>query len=212
VTLLLPVLAWAQLELGQVDEAADTVGQALRRARPEEMRLVLVEALRVQALIALRRGHVETAITSLEEGLALARAMPYPDAEVRLLQVEARLQARRGAAELAVPAPEHAATAGTAAEPERPTAGIQEVGVGTLPRAPEEDVPVPRRVSPEERAAWVLSYLRTVGAISPGPYGSAMGVDRRTARRDLQALVARGLIVAQGTTKDRRYTLRSAEP
>jgi hypothetical protein len=55
VTMLLPVLAWAQLELGQVDLAADAVEQALKRARCEEMRLVLVEALRVQALIALRR-------------------------------------------------------------------------------------------------------------------------------------------------------------
>ncbi len=220
VTLLLPVLAWAQLDLGQVDEAAHTVQQALQRARPEGMRPTLVEALRVQALIALRRGHVDTAITSLEEGLALARAMPYPDAEARLLQVAARLRAPRGAAERAVPvpdhvagrAPAHAATVGVAAEPERPAAGTQQAGLGTAPRAPAEDGPALRGGSAQERAAWVLNYLRTVGAISPGRYATALGVDRRTARRDLQALAARGLIVARGTTRDRRYMRPTAEP
>ena len=96
VTLLLPTLAWAQLELGQVDEAAATVAQALRRARPEAMRLVLVDALRVQALVALRRERWDAAAASLEEGLALAREMPYPDAEARLLRLDAAVQARRG--------------------------------------------------------------------------------------------------------------------
>jgi tetratricopeptide (TPR) repeat protein/transcriptional regulator with XRE-family HTH domain len=96
VTTLLPVLAWAQLELGQVEQAAATVAQALARARPEEMRLVLVEALRVQALIALRRGQGDEAARSLEEGLALARAMPYPYAEARLLRLDAEVRARLG--------------------------------------------------------------------------------------------------------------------
>ena len=48
VTMLLPVLAWAELELGRPDLADATVEQALGRARPEQMRLVLVEALRVR--------------------------------------------------------------------------------------------------------------------------------------------------------------------
>ena len=101
VTSLLPVLAWAHLELGQVDEAAETVEHSLRRARPEAMRLVLVEALRVQALIALRRERWEEATRSLEEGLELARGMPYPYAEARLLQVSSELHAQRGAQEAA---------------------------------------------------------------------------------------------------------------
>jgi len=96
VTMVLPVLAWAQLELGQLDQATDAVEQALKRARPEEMRLVLVEALRVKALIALRRGEWDEAARSLEEGLALARAMPYPYAEARLLQVDGALHAQQG--------------------------------------------------------------------------------------------------------------------
>jgi tetratricopeptide (TPR) repeat protein len=97
VTTLLPVLAWAQLELGQPDEAADTVEQTLARARPEGMRLVLVEALRVQALVALRWERWEAAARSLEEGLALAREMPYPYAEARLLRLDAEVHAHRGA-------------------------------------------------------------------------------------------------------------------
>jgi tetratricopeptide (TPR) repeat protein len=96
VTLLMPVLAWAQLELGQVEQATATVAQVLRRARREEMRPVLVEALRVQALIALRQEHWVEAARSLEEGVALARSMPYPYAEARLLHVDGQLHAVLG--------------------------------------------------------------------------------------------------------------------
>jgi tetratricopeptide (TPR) repeat protein len=100
-TMLLPVLAWAQLELGQADLAADAVEQAVRRARPEGMRLVLVEALRVQALVALRRERFEAASRSLEEGLELARGMPYPYAEARLLHVQGALHGQQGELEAA---------------------------------------------------------------------------------------------------------------
>ncbi len=58
--------------------------------------------------------------------------------------------------------------------------------MSTLARTPAEDGPALRGGSAQERAAWVLNYIRTVGAISPGQYGTALGVDRRTARRDLQ--------------------------
>jgi tetratricopeptide (TPR) repeat protein len=101
VTALLPVLAWAHLELGQVEQAADALDQALTRARPEEMRLVLVEALRVQALVALRRGQREEAARSLAEGVTLARAMPYPYAEARLLHLDGLLHVQQGEPEAA---------------------------------------------------------------------------------------------------------------
>ncbi|HEY8285367.1 MAG TPA: AAA family ATPase [Chloroflexota bacterium] len=91
VTMFLPILAWAYLELGRLALAADTVEQALARARPENMRLAMVEALRVRAMIALRRERWEDAASSLEEGIALARAMPYPYAEARLLHLEGLL-------------------------------------------------------------------------------------------------------------------------
>ncbi len=95
VTLLLPMLARAQLELGQVDSAAQTIEHAVARARPEGMRLVVVDALRVRALVALRRGRWDEAATSLEEGITLARGIPYPYAEARLLNLQEQLPARR---------------------------------------------------------------------------------------------------------------------
>jgi len=92
VTTFLPVLAWAYLELGDLDQAAVEVSRALARSRPEEMRLVIVEALRVQALIALGQERWAEAASCLEEGIALARAMPYPAAEARLLRLDAQLR------------------------------------------------------------------------------------------------------------------------
>jgi tetratricopeptide (TPR) repeat protein/DNA-binding XRE family transcriptional regulator len=96
VTALLPVLAWAQLELGQMDEAVETVAQALRRARPEEMRLVLVEALRIEALVAIRQGRWAEAEQDLKEGIALAQEMPHPYAEARLLRADGQRHAEQG--------------------------------------------------------------------------------------------------------------------
>jgi hypothetical protein len=47
----------------------------------------------------------------------------------------------------------------------------------------------------------------TVGPLSPRAYVEAVGIDRKTALTDLHGLAERGLIQAQGTTTDRRYTL-----
>lgn len=96
VTALLPAVAWAQVEQGRLDAAAATVEQALTQARQGEMRLVLVEALRVQALIAVRHGQGDAATRSLEEGVALARDMPYPYAEARLLFIDGLLHVQAG--------------------------------------------------------------------------------------------------------------------
>ncbi|HVA88841.1 MAG TPA: AAA family ATPase [Chloroflexota bacterium] len=96
VTTLLPVLALAYLELGDADQAAGEVARAMERARPEGMRLVMVEALRVQAMIALRQERWGEAERCLEEGITLARAMPYPAAEARLLQLEVQLREAAG--------------------------------------------------------------------------------------------------------------------
>jgi hypothetical protein len=56
---------------------------------------VLVDALRVQALIELRREQWDEAARSVEEGLSIARSMPYPYAEARLREVGERVRARR---------------------------------------------------------------------------------------------------------------------
>jgi tetratricopeptide (TPR) repeat protein len=96
VTSFLPVLAWAYLELDDLPHAEQTIEQALRRARAEELRLFLVVALWVQALILTRRQEWDAAASALEEGLALARAMPYPYAEALLLHTYGRLHIQRG--------------------------------------------------------------------------------------------------------------------
>ena len=95
-TYVLPALAWAYLELGDTDQGAQLVADAIRRARAHNYRLRLAEALRVQAMLALGQGRWEEAERALEEGLALTRSMPYPRGEGRLLQVYGEMHAQKG--------------------------------------------------------------------------------------------------------------------
>jgi tetratricopeptide (TPR) repeat protein len=101
VTEFLPELAWAYLELGHLDQAQQTVVQALRRARAEQLRLILVDALRVQAMVAMRREQWEEATSALEEGITMAREMPYPYAEARLLHIYGQMHLQKGETESA---------------------------------------------------------------------------------------------------------------
>jgi tetratricopeptide (TPR) repeat protein len=101
VTPLLPLLAWALLDLGGVGEAAEVAARAVARARDQGRQVLLVDALRVAAMIAARQGHWEEAECALQEGLALARRMGYPYGEARLLLVYGTLHAQTGQPELA---------------------------------------------------------------------------------------------------------------
>ncbi len=92
----LPVLAWACLEMGDMDQAGRMITEAIRRARAGRYRLRLVDGLRVQALVMHRAGHLAGAEGVLEEGLALARGIAYPYGEGRLLDVSGRLYLDRG--------------------------------------------------------------------------------------------------------------------
>jgi hypothetical protein len=96
VTAVLPVLAWAHLDAGDIEQADQVVALALRRARADNLRLALVDALRVQALVAMRRGREAEAARALGEDLALAQRMGYPYAEARLLSVYGLLHILRG--------------------------------------------------------------------------------------------------------------------
>jgi tetratricopeptide (TPR) repeat protein len=116
VTRLLPHLAWAHLELGEVQAAVEVAGQAVRRARAEDLPPTLVDALWAQALVGLRQGRrldrkgtqggggrspwEETAWV-LEEGLELARRLPYPYAEARFLHLYGELHLKKGEVEAA---------------------------------------------------------------------------------------------------------------
>jgi tetratricopeptide (TPR) repeat protein/transcriptional regulator with XRE-family HTH domain len=92
----LPRLAWAHLELGDTDPAANVAAQAVRRARAANTQLGLADALRIQAMVRIRQEHCAEAEHALEEGLSLVRSMPYPYAEARLLHVYGELHLQRG--------------------------------------------------------------------------------------------------------------------
>jgi tetratricopeptide (TPR) repeat protein len=87
VTYLLPYLAWASLDLGHEDEAAEQLGECLDRSRREDIRLAQVDALRVRVIQATQRGEHAAAEQALEDGLRLSRELPYPYAEAKLLYV-----------------------------------------------------------------------------------------------------------------------------
>jgi Tfp pilus assembly protein PilF len=93
---LLPCLAWAHLELGDMVQATTVVAEGIRRARARKHKLALVDALRVQATVAIRLEHWEKADATLQEALALARSMPYPYAEARLLHVYGQMHMAKG--------------------------------------------------------------------------------------------------------------------
>jgi tetratricopeptide (TPR) repeat protein len=96
VTALLPLLAWAHIEMGEATEATAWAERAVGRARKAGFLLRLVDALRVQGIIALRQGHWAKAAPLIEEGIALARAMPCPYAEGRLLHLAGLLHSQQG--------------------------------------------------------------------------------------------------------------------
>lgn len=85
VTVLLPYVAWAHLELGDGETAAEMAEQARERATRQMVRPALVDALRVAALVAARQERFADAHVALEEALGQARTMVYPACEARTL-------------------------------------------------------------------------------------------------------------------------------
>jgi tetratricopeptide (TPR) repeat protein/transcriptional regulator with XRE-family HTH domain len=100
-TPLLPLLAWVHLELGDTDRAHELVKQAIAGARAQESSVVLVDALRIQALLGARLTRWHEAAASLDEALTLARAMPSPYAEAKALYVHGQLHVAMGEPERA---------------------------------------------------------------------------------------------------------------
>ncbi len=76
-------------------DANALVADTVRSARVSDMRLVLSDALRVQALWAMRRRRWDEAEHTLEEAITLCRAMPYPYAEAKALYVSGQMWAAR---------------------------------------------------------------------------------------------------------------------
>jgi tetratricopeptide (TPR) repeat protein len=96
-TLLLPNLAWAQLEMGQMEPAAKTASQAVSQTRAMKMRPMLAAALRIWALAAIRGQRWSEAEAALDEALAIARPMPAPYIEAKVLFTLGQLHTNMGA-------------------------------------------------------------------------------------------------------------------
>jgi len=97
----LPRLAWAMLELGKETESQTLLAELVAEARAAQLRPVLVEALRVQALAWIKQQRWEEAERALEETLALCQAMPNLYAEAKTLYVFGQLHLQQEAAVLA---------------------------------------------------------------------------------------------------------------
>jgi tetratricopeptide (TPR) repeat protein len=87
--------AWAAVELGAAPDADELVADTVRSARASDMRLVLPDALRVQALWARRRQRWGEAEKALDEVIDLSREMPYPYAEAKALYASGQMWAAR---------------------------------------------------------------------------------------------------------------------
>lgn len=94
---LVPLLAWASTERGDVQRADGLLRAITARARQLGYRPALADALRVEALLATARQRWSEAETSLEESLALCWAMPYPYAEAKAQYVFGLLEVARAA-------------------------------------------------------------------------------------------------------------------
>jgi tetratricopeptide (TPR) repeat protein/transcriptional regulator with XRE-family HTH domain len=96
VTKLLPLLAWAYIQLGDDITAAPFAEQSLTRATAQNLRRLQPDALRAKALVAMAQERWHDAEHALEEALALCQAMRYPYGEVKTLYVYGLLDMRRG--------------------------------------------------------------------------------------------------------------------
>ena len=93
----LPLFAWAMLEMGEDTGAQARLSELVAEARESQMRPVLMEALRVQALAWIKEQRWEEAERALEETLALCQSLPNPYAEAKTLSVFGQLYLKQGA-------------------------------------------------------------------------------------------------------------------
>jgi non-specific serine/threonine protein kinase len=93
---LLPKLAWAHLNLGEVAQAEETAAQAISFAQTAGDFLNLVEALRVQALVRMAQQRWAEAEQVLAGILVQTQSKGYPWGEARVLDVYGVLHLRQG--------------------------------------------------------------------------------------------------------------------
>ena len=95
----LPLLAWAYLEIGEATRAQTLLTQLITEAREAQMRPALMEALRVQALVLSKQERWEEAEQYLEEALTLCRELPAPYSEAKTLYLFGQVSLQQGAPE-----------------------------------------------------------------------------------------------------------------
>ena len=93
---LLPLLAWAQLELGEEDQAQRLLEQACAGSTGEQVRPVQAEASLVQARLAAHQERWQAAEEALEAALRLCQSMPWPYGEAKTLYVAGLISRQRG--------------------------------------------------------------------------------------------------------------------
>jgi tetratricopeptide (TPR) repeat protein len=89
-------LAWACLELGDVERAAETAIRAMAEMRDRGIRVFQPDALRVRGMLLAEQGKWEEAERTFEEAVSLARAMPYPYAQARALNQHGMTHVQKG--------------------------------------------------------------------------------------------------------------------
>jgi tetratricopeptide (TPR) repeat protein len=92
----LSLLAWANLEVGEVDQAQALLAQVLSTTRQSRMGPTLVQALRVQALVLSKQERWEEAENALQEALTLCRGMAAPYAEAKTLHTAGLVSYKNG--------------------------------------------------------------------------------------------------------------------
>jgi tetratricopeptide (TPR) repeat protein/transcriptional regulator with XRE-family HTH domain len=93
---LLPLVAWAHLDVGDEAQAEALVAQATERSGAMGGYFAQVDVLRVRAMLLMRQHQWAEAKATLDESLRLARTMPYPYAEAKTLYVSGLLHIRKG--------------------------------------------------------------------------------------------------------------------
>jgi tetratricopeptide (TPR) repeat protein len=96
VPVLLCQIARAQLQFGNVDEAAAISLEGLKRATEADDRLMQLEGLRVRALVATAQECWQDAARVLEEGITVARRIGFRYAEAQLLHACGLMHLRKG--------------------------------------------------------------------------------------------------------------------
>ncbi|HKS71030.1 MAG TPA: tetratricopeptide repeat protein, partial [Ktedonobacterales bacterium] len=96
ITRLVPPLALARAELGDLAGAERMLSEDIAHARAQGHHLALVDLLRVRGIVLARQDRREEALRSLDEAVALARDTTYPCAEARALYEQGRVHAEAG--------------------------------------------------------------------------------------------------------------------